>query len=547
VIEPAINPYKGYREQTKTLHSAFEKVVETNAEILASSRNGMAGDYTSLLKRLKEVAASAHEKYSRAGKLNYQELTRYNRIKKLESDIDRAIADNYSPIRRRALTDEKTIIKNTYAGSITALNTIAETRVQPEISGKKISQILSKPWSGVTAKERLYLRQKYLGVQIKGQITRDTMGEGSTYKETSKSLEKIVVRDFSGTSKIVEDIGHQFQTDTQQAVIDRLSEEEIDITKTWVTVADDRVRDAHELLDGQTVSANDMFVIPSGDYRGFKADGPGLFGVPELDINCRCYLVTDVKQKEPRLRKDVPLPKEYDFETTKEVDISKSIYEIQKRLYHDENMKLEGATPRQLDSINNGFEPLRETNTRINSIEFFPDNYDGTAGAAYSPSDQKMYINKANLEKKEEIMEESQRLSLLEAGAAKEHFAREMKNPSGVYYDFDHLTSQYRAYDSVVRWSTASDPSIKDPIAAQITHESYHAIFFEKGISNVWREQMDKNELLPRDFASISLYAFQSGSVEECFAEAAAARKLGLKIPEKINEILDVTLGAMRP
>jgi len=45
-----------------------------------------------------------------------------------------------------------------------------------------------------------------------------------------------------------------------------------------------------------------MFVIPSGDYRGFKADGPGLFGVPELDINCRCYLVTDVKQKEKQVK-----------------------------------------------------------------------------------------------------------------------------------------------------------------------------------------------------------------------------------------------------
>lgn len=58
-------------------------------------------------------------------------------------------------------------------------------------------------------------------------------------------------------------------------------------TKTWVTMADDKVRDPHVYLDGITVGIDDEFVT----YDGGHAQAPGLFGVPELDINCRCFLV----------------------------------------------------------------------------------------------------------------------------------------------------------------------------------------------------------------------------------------------------------------
>jgi hypothetical protein len=57
-------------------------------------------------------------------------------------------------------------------------------------------------------------------------------------------------------------------------------------TKTWVTMADDRVRDPHVYLDGITVGIDDEFIT----YDGGHAKAPGLFGIPELDINCRCIL-----------------------------------------------------------------------------------------------------------------------------------------------------------------------------------------------------------------------------------------------------------------
>ena len=58
-------------------------------------------------------------------------------------------------------------------------------------------------------------------------------------------------------------------------------------SKTWVTMGDEKVRDPHQYLDGVTIGIDDEFIT----YDGGHAKAPGLFGVPELDINCRCYLI----------------------------------------------------------------------------------------------------------------------------------------------------------------------------------------------------------------------------------------------------------------
>lgn len=57
--------------------------------------------------------------------------------------------------------------------------------------------------------------------------------------------------------------------------------------KTWATMLDDRVRETHDYLEGVTVGIDDDFIT----YDGDKAQAPGLFDLPENNINCRCELI----------------------------------------------------------------------------------------------------------------------------------------------------------------------------------------------------------------------------------------------------------------
>ena len=58
-------------------------------------------------------------------------------------------------------------------------------------------------------------------------------------------------------------------------------------TKTWITMMDDRVRDTHDYLEGETVGIDDDFYTYDGDH----ASAPGLFELAENNVNCRCELL----------------------------------------------------------------------------------------------------------------------------------------------------------------------------------------------------------------------------------------------------------------
>ena len=58
-------------------------------------------------------------------------------------------------------------------------------------------------------------------------------------------------------------------------------------SKTWLTMLDEKVRSTHEYLEGMTVGIDEEFWT----YDGDSAPAPGMFGLAENNINCRCELV----------------------------------------------------------------------------------------------------------------------------------------------------------------------------------------------------------------------------------------------------------------
>jgi SPP1 gp7 family putative phage head morphogenesis protein len=61
--------------------------------------------------------------------------------------------------------------------------------------------------------------------------------------------------------------------------------------KEWLAVPGDETRETHRALDGTVVGIKEEFVSESGA----RTQGPGLFGVAEEDINCRCTVLPTIK------------------------------------------------------------------------------------------------------------------------------------------------------------------------------------------------------------------------------------------------------------
>ena len=56
--------------------------------------------------------------------------------------------------------------------------------------------------------------------------------------------------------------------------------------KTWHTMLDPKVRDQHDYLEGVKIPIEAEFFVYNGDHTLY----PGQFGIPEEDINCRCWV-----------------------------------------------------------------------------------------------------------------------------------------------------------------------------------------------------------------------------------------------------------------
>ena len=97
------------------------------------------------------------------------------------------------------------------------------------------------------------------------------------------------VRDYYSNGGSVEDIVRVMETETHrdynEAALSTARKAGAKV-KTWNTQLDPRVREAHEPLQSVTVPIDGTFVT----WDGYETQAPGMFGVPELDCNCRCYL-----------------------------------------------------------------------------------------------------------------------------------------------------------------------------------------------------------------------------------------------------------------
>ncbi|QOV10930.1 phage minor head protein [Viridibacillus arvi] len=72
----------------------------------------------------------------------------------------------------------------------------------------------------------------------------------------------------------------------------------VNLDKAWMSSLDLRVRSSHRKLDGQKADAEGYF-----HHLGLKAKGPHMWGVANMDIQCRCTVIYLVEGKYPEYRR----------------------------------------------------------------------------------------------------------------------------------------------------------------------------------------------------------------------------------------------------
>lgn len=109
--------------------------------------------------------------------------------------------------------------------------------------------------------------------------------DGKTWEDRAR--EHIDSNNMSELQTLVESEYHRiYNTAIQNTAESYHIETGSTVTKTWITLKDNKVRETHRYLEGMTVGIDEMFVTYDRDFAQY----PGGFTKAGNNVNCRCVI-----------------------------------------------------------------------------------------------------------------------------------------------------------------------------------------------------------------------------------------------------------------
>lgn len=265
--------------------------IEAEKLILGHERD-LVKAYGSALKDIKQLIADMFEKYG--DQVTYKDMVAYQRLTNLELSIAKQIKTLTGKSRRTVEKAFRDIVTESFSATGTAISKSLEVTVGFGVMNEEvIKTAILNPMQRITWSDALQENSaKYLS-QIKTELSQGLI-KGEGYAKIAKRLEKSTEMSANKTIRIVRTEGHRAQSvgrklavDKVEGAADRLG---IKVKRVWVATSDDRTRDSHKAMDGKEAEDDGLFTLPSG----VRTEGPGMSGIAEEDINCRCTVRVEV-------------------------------------------------------------------------------------------------------------------------------------------------------------------------------------------------------------------------------------------------------------
>lgn len=251
-------------------------------------------NYQIALKEIRAKVAFIYEKYDG----DWVEMNRYNRLTKLEKEI----ADE---IRKLTGKNAQSLVRGLmemfeeayYQTAYVLTNSVNADLAFAILDRNLVRKAIENPLDRVGFLQRNKENQARLTRQLRENLTQSLI-QGESYRTAAKRIRERMNIGATNALRISRTEMHRVRHQAQLESMNEGEKRGILLKKQWLATIDERTRIRHGRLDGVQVDLDGQFEID-----GFKADGPGLFGVAEMDINCRCTLIEVVDGFEPGYRR----------------------------------------------------------------------------------------------------------------------------------------------------------------------------------------------------------------------------------------------------
>jgi hypothetical protein len=257
---------------------------------VSATEKRLAASYRASYKTLEAELAKLYA--SSAGDI--AEARKYGRLKAMEA----AINTEYKKLTGKTIKETESSAAQSYAtgtyGSQWAVDQSIGVNVKwPILPVNAIRESVNAEIVGEDFRTRTIYNETYSAEQARRHVTQG-LATGSGYAKTARKLREDVDVSYSDAVRIVRtESARDFILGKLQTT-ESLKDIGITTKKQWVATPYGDYRKTHLAADGQISDEDGMFHV-----SGVDVEGPGLFGDPAEDCNCRCSYIDVIEGYEP--------------------------------------------------------------------------------------------------------------------------------------------------------------------------------------------------------------------------------------------------------
>jgi SPP1 gp7 family putative phage head morphogenesis protein len=236
--------------------------------------------YNDALKGIKSDIAKVYDKYSIDGKLTMADMTKYDRLAGLEKKVGAELSN----LNRGMTSMHKGYLSDVFEDNYYMTGYFLESETAKDISYSLLNRQAIYE-SVLSPMDKIGLESNAAGVRagIKRSITQSLV-QGQGIREMSQGITKSLEKNANNAARIARTETTGIMNKARVKSMAYAETKGFEIQKKWQTGGDDRVRDSHATMDGETVK-NDKAFSNGLMYPGDQS------GSAEEVINCRCASV----------------------------------------------------------------------------------------------------------------------------------------------------------------------------------------------------------------------------------------------------------------
>jgi SPP1 gp7 family putative phage head morphogenesis protein len=259
-------------------------------------------NYREALERIREDLRKAYDKYAKDGKLTQAEMTKFDRLRKLErqlvEDLNQGLRKNVSLIRKLSQVQyEESFYRHAWA-----VEQAAGVNVNWGILSADAVEAAVENDLREIAIDRLRRDGR---TKIRRAVTQGVI-RGTSFTEMAKEVKDAINGNFEDAERIARTEGGRAQTEGSQRSFRQAHRQGVRIKQVWDATLDRRTRRRHADLDGEVAENRGTETDPNFQWYvpgiGW-IDGPKQSGVAEFDINCRCVVRPEIEGYSPEKRR----------------------------------------------------------------------------------------------------------------------------------------------------------------------------------------------------------------------------------------------------